>query len=41
MNALLSVARGSVEPAKFIILEYNGARKAEKPYRDCGQRHHL
>ena len=32
MNALLSVARGSMEPARFIILEYNGARKAEKPY---------
>jgi leucyl aminopeptidase len=32
MNALLSVARGSMEPARFIILEYSGARKAEKPY---------
>jgi len=32
MTALLSVARGSMEPAKFIILEYSGARSAEKPY---------
>jgi leucyl aminopeptidase len=32
MNALLSVAKGSTEPARFIILEYKGARKAEKPY---------
>ena len=32
MTALMSVARGSAEPAKFIILEYSGAQKAEKPY---------
>jgi len=32
MTALLSVARGSMEPAKFIILEYSGARSAKKPY---------
>lgn len=31
MNTLLSVARGSVEPAKFIILEYKGAKKEAKP----------
>jgi leucyl aminopeptidase len=32
MSALLSVARGSKEPARFIILEYGGGRSAEKPY---------
>ncbi|MBN2180083.1 MAG: leucyl aminopeptidase [Deltaproteobacteria bacterium] len=31
MNALLGVARGSAEPAKFIIMNYAGGRKAEKP----------
>ncbi|MDD5169746.1 MAG: leucyl aminopeptidase, partial [Syntrophales bacterium] len=31
MNALLGVAKGSEEPAKFIILEYRGARKGELP----------
>ena len=32
MGALLGVARGSQEPPKFIILEYNGAKnKAERP----------
>ncbi len=31
MNALLGVARGSHEPAKFIILRYGGAPKREKP----------
>jgi len=29
MNALLGVARGSCEPAKFIILEYRGAKKSD------------
>ena len=29
MNALLGVARGSKEPAKFIILEYRGGRKSD------------
>jgi len=32
MNALLSVARGSREPARLIILEYSGGRRGEKPY---------
>ncbi len=32
MSALLSVNKGSMEPARFIILEYGGARKAEQPY---------
>ena len=31
MNALLGVARGSSEPAKFIILEYYGRRKSDPP----------
>lgn len=31
MNALLGVARGSDEPAKFIILEYQGGRKGDPP----------
>ncbi len=31
MNALLAVAKGSAEPARFIIMEYRGAGKAEKP----------
>ena len=30
MGALLGVARGSHEPPKFIILEYNGAKKKEE-----------
>ena len=32
MHALLSVARGSMEPARFIILEYAGGRRGDKPY---------
>jgi len=32
MHALLAVARGSMEPARFIILEYSGGRRGEKPY---------
>ncbi|NPV03176.1 MAG: leucyl aminopeptidase [Syntrophaceae bacterium] len=32
MNALLAVARGSMEPARFIILEYSGGLRGEKPY---------
>lgn len=32
MHALLSVARGSMEPARFIILEYSGGRRGDKPY---------
>jgi leucyl aminopeptidase len=31
MNALLGVARGSAEPAKFIIMNYAGGTKGEKP----------
>ena len=31
MNALLSVARGSEQPAKLIIAEYKGAAKNQKP----------
>jgi len=31
MNTLLSVARGSAEPAKLITLEYRGAKKDAKP----------
>ena len=31
MNALLGVARGSDEPAKFIIIEYQGAGKKKPP----------
>ena len=31
MNALLGVARGSDEPARFIILEYRGAKRGESP----------
>jgi len=32
MNALLSVARGSKEPAKVIVLNYKGATTRDKPY---------
>lgn len=31
MGSFLSVARGSEEPCKFIVLEYNGAAKSAKP----------
>ncbi|MBI5748868.1 MAG: leucyl aminopeptidase [Nitrospinae bacterium] len=31
MGALLAVARGSDEPPKFIIMEYNGGKKGERP----------
>jgi len=31
MGALLSVSRGSRQPAKFIIFEYRGAKKSDKP----------
>jgi leucyl aminopeptidase len=31
MNAFLGVARGSEEPAKFIILEYRGAKRGDSP----------
>ncbi len=32
MNALLSVARGSMEPARFIILEYSGGCRGDRPF---------
>ena len=32
MNAFLSVSRGSVEPARFIIMEYSGGPAKSKPY---------
>lgn len=31
MGALLSVSQGSKQPPKFIIIEYNGGRKGQKP----------
>lgn len=31
MGAFLGVAKGSQEPPKFIILEYNGGKKGDKP----------
>jgi len=31
MGALLSVSRGSREPAKFIIMDYKGGKKGQKP----------
>src|SRR5690606_35602977 len=37
MNTLLSVSRGSVEPAKLITLEYKGGKKADKPYAFVGK----
>ncbi len=32
MGSLLSVARGSQEPPKLIVLEYNGGKKGDKPH---------
>ncbi len=32
MGALLSVAKGSVEPARLIVLEYFGTKRSEKPH---------
>ncbi len=37
MNALLSVSAGSVEPAKLIVMEYQGTAKAQKPYALVGK----
>ena len=37
MNALLGVAKGSEEPAKFIILEYHGAKKTDPPIAIVGK----
>jgi len=31
MHSLLAVAKGSHQPPKFIVLEYNGGKKPEKP----------
>jgi leucyl aminopeptidase len=31
MNALLGVAKGSAEPARFIVVEYRGSTKADPP----------
>ncbi|MCG6864138.1 MAG: leucyl aminopeptidase [Thiogranum sp.] len=31
MGSLLSVARGSREPAKLIVMQYNGGKKGDKP----------
>lgn len=31
MGALLGVAQGSVEPPRFLVLEYNGGRAGQKP----------
>ncbi|MDH3890807.1 MAG: leucyl aminopeptidase [candidate division Zixibacteria bacterium] len=31
MGALMAVAQGSVEPPRFVILEYKGGRKTQKP----------
>lgn len=32
MGSLLSVSKGSRTPPKFIIMQYNGAKKSERPY---------
>lgn len=32
MGSFLSVTAGTVEPAKLIVIEYNGGRKGDKPY---------
>jgi|SRR5690554_5288381 len=37
MNALLSVSAGSAEPAKLIVMEYQGAAKTQKPYALVGK----
>src|SRR5690606_19561683 len=37
MGALLSVARGTEEPPRLIVLRYNGAPKREKPIALCGK----
>ena len=37
MGSLLSVARGSVEPPKLIILKYSGGPRREKPYALVGK----
>ena len=37
MGSLLSVARGSVEPPKLIVLKYSGGPKSQKPYALVGK----
>jgi leucyl aminopeptidase len=37
MGSLLSVARGSHEPPKLIILKYDGGKRGEKPYALVGK----
>ncbi len=37
MGSLLSVARGSVEPPKLIVLKYDGGKRADKPYALVGK----
>jgi len=37
MSALLGVAKGSAEPAKFIILEYHGAKMTDPPIAIVGK----
>lgn len=32
MGSLLSVAKGSRTPPKFIVMQYNGGKKADRPY---------
>jgi len=32
MGSLLSVSKGSRTPPKFIVMQYNGGKKADKPY---------
>jgi len=32
MGSLLSVSKGSRTPPKFIVMEYNGGKKADRPY---------
>jgi len=37
MNSLLSVSRGSVEPAQLIVMQYQGAPKNQAPYALVGK----
>ena len=37
MGSLLSVARGSIEPPKLIVLKYDGGKRADKPYALVGK----
>lgn len=40
MGALLGVARGTVEPPKFIVLEYDGAKKKDARSPSSASRSH-